>query len=125
VREYLDSLTWDGVPRLSNIATDILGAEDTPIHRTLVRKFAISAVRRIKHPGQKADEMLILYGNQGALKSTFVQTLASPAWFTDTAIDFSDATSLMIGGPPENPAKSDAYYLWTAWTTLSLVETYR
>ena len=44
----------------------------------------IAAVRRVRQPGAKFDELLILESSQGKLKSTALQTLCpSPSWFSD------------------------------------------
>ena len=40
-----------------------------------VKRFAVAAVRRIRHPGEKVDTMLVLYGEQGAGKSRFCKKL--------------------------------------------------
>jgi len=88
VRDYLSSLAWDGEERIARIASRILGAEDTPLNRVLIRKTLISAVARVMRPGCKVDTMLVLQGVQGAMKSTFWRALASP-WFVDTPVDIS------------------------------------
>lgn len=88
VRDYLNGLQWDGVDRLDFVASEILGAEDTLINRALVRKFFVSAAARAMEPGCKVDSMLIIVGDQGALKSTFFRVISSP-WFNDTAIDIN------------------------------------
>ena len=42
----------------------------------------IAAVRRVRQPGVKFDEMLVLEGEQGTGKSTALSILAgNPAWF--------------------------------------------
>jgi len=92
VRDYLSSLAWDCVPRIERVAKEILGAADTQLNRTMIRKTLISAVARVFEPGCKVDTMLVLQGKQGAMKSSFFRALASP-WFIDTPIDISsDAT---------------------------------
>ncbi len=96
VREYLQSLEWDGVERLDSVAEDILGAERTPIHQTMVRKWFISAAARALDPGCKVDTVLILYGPQGAGKSTFFAEIAGEAWFTDSPIDIESRDAMMI-----------------------------
>jgi putative DNA primase/helicase len=91
VRDYLRSLTWDGVPRLNGVATEVLGSEDTELNRTMCRKFLLSAVARVMEPGCKADTMLVLVGPQGAGKSTFCEALLpEPTWFAETPVKLGD-----------------------------------
>lgn len=75
VREYHNSLEWDGTPRLDRTFIDYLGAPDTPYHRDTARMMMIAAVTRIFEPGHKFDFAVILEGAQGKRKSTFIRTL--------------------------------------------------
>ena len=43
IRDYLDSLVWDGVERIANFAASYLGAEATPYHSAVSRCLFISA----------------------------------------------------------------------------------
>lgn len=83
VREYLDSCTWDGVPRVETLLVDYLGAEDSPYTRAVTRKTLAAAVARIYDPGCKFDYMLTLRGRQGIGKSALIAKLGGP-WFSDT-----------------------------------------
>lgn len=83
VREYLDALKWDGVPRVEGWLSRYLGAEDTPLHREFGRLWLTAAVRRVRQPGCKFDNMLVLEGTQGAGKSTALKILAG-AWFEES-----------------------------------------
>lgn len=83
VREYLDGLTWDGVPRADTIFIDYLGAEDDAYTRTVTRKALIGAVARIYQPGCKHDHILVLVGPQGSRKSTTLAKLGK-SWFSDS-----------------------------------------
>ncbi len=83
VRDWLDTLKWDGTPRIETWTSTYLGAEPTAFNHTIGALWLISAVARIYRPGVKADHMLILEGPQGARKSTAIKVLASEDWFTD------------------------------------------
>ena len=76
VREYLDGLSWDGVPRLDAWLSTYLGAEDTPLNRAIGRTTLVGAVRRVRRPGSKFDTMLVLESPQGKGKSTALHILA-------------------------------------------------
>lgn len=98
VREYLDSCTWDGVPRVERLLIDYLGADDTPYTRAVTRKTLVAAVARIYRPGCKFDYMLTLRGRQGLGKSSFIAKLGM-AWFSDTfsAVQGKEAYEQIIG----------------------------
>ncbi len=46
VRDFLEGLNWDNVPRLDTLFIDYLGAEDTPYTRAVCRKAFTAAVAR-------------------------------------------------------------------------------
>jgi putative DNA primase/helicase len=83
VREYLNSLTWDGVKRIETLLTDYLGAEDSIYTRAVIRTHLAAAVARVMRPGCKYDTMITLIGPQGCGKSTFVKNLGVD-WFSDS-----------------------------------------
>jgi predicted P-loop ATPase len=82
VQEYLRGLTWDGTPRLAQLAAKLCTAPPTALDLTIVRCFAIQAVARALEPGCKADSVLVLHGGQGAYKSMALRALAGP-FFSD------------------------------------------
>jgi len=98
VRDYLDTLDWDGTPRLDTLLVDYLGAEDTPYVRAVTRKAFTAAVRRIYVPGCKFDYMLTLRGEQGRGKSTLLKILGGP-FFSDsfTTLQGKDAYEQVLG----------------------------
>src|SRR5215470_15306418 len=58
VLEYLDGLTWDGIPRISTWLSVYLSAEDTALNREIGRLSLMAAVRRVRNPGCKFDHIL-------------------------------------------------------------------
>ena len=98
VLTYLESLSWDGEPRLDRWAIDYLGVVDSQYVRAVSSKWMISAVARIYTPGCKADCALVLEGKQGLGKSTVLRNLSFP-WFTDEIAAFGtkDASEQTIG----------------------------
>ena len=88
VKDYLDSLEWDGVPRLETMLVDYQGAEDTFVTRMFTRKFMCGAVARIYIPGVKFDHMLVTTGKQGMGKTFMPEKLAG-AWFSNSLDEVS------------------------------------
>lgn len=84
VREYLDGLEWDGVQRIDRLFVDYFGAEDSAYMRAVGSIIMIAAVRRVRSPGCKFDEMPVLESKQGSAKSSAIAALAvCPGWFSD------------------------------------------
>lgn len=83
VREWLESLEWDGVERLDTLLIDYLGAEDNALTRAMTRKHFTAAVARVMRPGCKYDYILTLIGPQGIGKSTLVKIMGGE-WFDDS-----------------------------------------
>lgn len=83
IRDYLNSLQWDGVPRLDRLIIDYVGAEDTDLNRAMTRKHFTAAVSRIMQPGCKYDYCLIMAGPEGVGKSTMLSIMAGE-WFNDS-----------------------------------------
>ena len=85
IREFLDGLEWDGIPRIDTALADFLGAEKTEYTATVMRLFMFGAIARIYTPGVKFDFCMILAGPQGVGKSTFFARLAVKSdWFNDS-----------------------------------------
>jgi predicted P-loop ATPase len=85
VRDYLDGLHWDGTQRIDSWLINYGGAEDSEYTRAVGALVLIAAVRRVRTPGCKFDEMLVLENpEQGTNKSTALQVLAvEREWFSD------------------------------------------
>jgi predicted P-loop ATPase len=87
VREMLESLQWDGEPRIDTWLQMYAGANDAPDNylRAVGAATLIGGVARIYRPGAKHDCALVLEGMQGAMKSTLANVLAMrDDWFSDS-----------------------------------------
>ena len=94
IKDYLESLVWDGVERIANFAASYLGAEATRYHCAVSRCLFIAAVARITRPGCKADYVPILEGAQDRGKSTAIELLFTP-WFSDVLAELGTKDAAM------------------------------
>lgn len=107
VKDYLDTLEWDGKDRIKGLAASLGQTDD--FAETLLRKFLISCVvRPLKWDDHsqgvnwKIDTVLILKGTQGKRKSSFFKALCSDEeWFSDNlpsiTLERKDASLHMLG----------------------------
>jgi len=82
VREWLESLTWDGEPRLDTFMCDAFGARQNPYTSAVGRCWLVAMVARAMWPGCQADNMVILEGGEGARKTSALHALANK-WFSE------------------------------------------
>lgn len=73
--DLLESLSWDGKPRICAFLHDILQCSDTPYYREVSRLIFAGGIHRAYRPGCKFDDMIVLVGQQGGGKSTVVRML--------------------------------------------------
>ena len=84
VRDYLNSLQWDGTERIRYALHHFLGADTDEYTFEALKLFMMGAIRRVFQPGSKFEVMLCLVGGQGAGKSSFFRLLAvQDDWFSD------------------------------------------
>ena len=95
IRDFFKSLPeWDGVKRVETALVDYLAAEDTPYVRAVTRKLLCAAYVRVHNPGAKFDNMIVLNGDQGIGKSTFISKLGGE-WYSGSLnlSDMNDKTA--------------------------------
>lgn len=83
ILDYLKRLEWDQTPRINRLLSDYFGAEQNVYTAEAIRKMLLGAINRVMYPGCKFELVLILVGNQGTGKSTFIKKLGKQ-WFSDT-----------------------------------------
>lgn len=99
VKDWIKSLTWDGVPRIESLLHDYLGAEQNIYTESIMKKALAAAVARaFDGRGVKFDYMIIFTGRQGIGKSTFLAKLGMQ-WFSDSLYSFEgkEAAELIQG----------------------------
>ncbi|MBL8518204.1 MAG: toprim domain-containing protein [Betaproteobacteria bacterium] len=111
LKDYLEGCAsrWDGTYRLATMMQRYFGActgeeftqqtpEEQDEERTYCEKAAtkwmVGACRRVFMPGCQMDNMLILEGEQGLMKSTAFSVLGGK-WFSDVRLNFKDKDSLL------------------------------
>lgn len=83
IRDYLESLEWDGDARLSSWLTKSLAVADTPLNSSIGQRFLVAACRRGVFKKYKFDSMLILEGEKGIRKSTACRVLFGDSYFLE------------------------------------------
>lgn len=85
--EYVDGLEWDKEPRIEYWLQMVFGVDDTQYHRAIGANFWKGIVRRIKEPGCKHDDVIILEGPQGCGKTTSLEVIAGMDWHLETTME--------------------------------------
>jgi len=91
IREYLESLQWDGVARAGTLFTTYFpcASEDPQYLRAVGEKFLIGAVARVMQPGCKVDTMPVIAGSQGQKKSSGLAALVGDQWYGNDMPDMT------------------------------------
>ena len=102
VKEMLEECheRWDGNKYVENLLPNLLGCEKNEYTTAVMRLFMLGAVSRAFNPGCKFDYMLVLVGDQGKGKSTFLRLLAlNDNWFNDnfSTLDSAKAVENLRG----------------------------
>lgn len=95
IREYLEGLRWDGIPRLVQLFARYFGAAGP--HLPLVSLWwPISAVARVMRPGCQVDYTIILEGAQSLGKSSALRALCgNDEWFYSSHIDIKNKDAMI------------------------------
>lgn len=60
IKQYIESLKWDGIKRIDTAFADYFGAEVTPYNAMCMKLILLGAIERIYEPGCKFDVMVII-----------------------------------------------------------------
>ncbi|CAK0748687.1 Toprim domain-containing protein [Gammaproteobacteria bacterium] len=89
VKDYLESLPWDDVPRIDYYLSDICGTPHDSYHIGVSRAIFISAVSRVYQPGCTVHTTTTLIGAQGTFKSTSWRVLFGE-WYAEVVASLRD-----------------------------------
>ncbi len=82
--EWLESLDWDGVPRIDTFLTRYFSVQSTDYSVAVSRYMWSALAGRVLSPGCKVDMMPIFYGAQGVGKSSGVAAMVpDPRFFSE------------------------------------------
>ncbi|WP_197421645.1 virulence-associated E family protein [Sphingobium sp. CCH11-B1] len=95
VTDYLNSLKWDGTPRLERWMPHLLGAPASDFVKLVGPKVLISAVARAYEPGCKVDTIMVLEGEQGLKKSSAIAALFGEE-YTAESVSLFDQHNKMV-----------------------------
>jgi predicted P-loop ATPase len=97
LKDYLLGLKWDGVGRVDTWLKEIGATSDEEYCKRVGAVWLIAGVARgLNSEGVKADQMLILEGDQGIRKSTCAKALCPvDEWFTDSVNTFEDNDTIL------------------------------
>ena len=96
---YMKSLSYDGGKYIENLLPKYLGATSSKLNAWIMEHILVGMVKRVFEPGCKFDELMVLTGDQGAGKTSFIERLALlPEWYCSlNNIKGKDTISNLVG----------------------------
>lgn len=95
VHEWLDGLPSEA-PGAIEALCDCMGLAQG-VERIALRRFLISAVARVRVPGCKVDDTLVLVGEQGTRKSSWVRAMFGDEFTCEGVGDISKPAQILCG----------------------------
>lgn len=91
-QDWLNSLEWDGVPRVKYMASKVWGSLNTPYAEAVSEYMWTALAGRVLQPGIKADMVVVMISGEGCRKSSFVHALAPTGsnWDVNVAFNLKD-----------------------------------
>ena len=86
-RDWMASLRWDSNPRIESFFVKAFGCEANEYTAAVSRNWWVAMAARVFSPGCKFDNMVVLEGFQGKLKSTALNLIGGP-WFMEAGETF-------------------------------------
>ena len=83
-REWIESIKWDGSPRIDSFFAECLGTENDEYHTSASKNFWIGMMARIFNPGCIMRNVVVLEGRQLLGKSTALSIIGGK-WYAESA----------------------------------------
>lgn len=94
-KQYLESITWDGVPRIDSFFSSYVGAENSEYIRCVSKNFWIALAARGIRAGIKFDSVIVLEGHEGIRKSSLIEVIGGEyTYVPSTSKSFDDLDDL-------------------------------
>lgn len=96
---YMNSLSYKGRGYIEKLMPKYLGVEDNSLNKWIAEHMLVGMVKRVFEPGCKFNELVVLTGEQGVGKTSFIERLAlNPKWYCSlSSIKGKDAISNLVG----------------------------
>jgi predicted P-loop ATPase len=79
VRDWIDSIVWDGQDHLQSVYDSIILDEVDPMKQVKLRKWLLSLAAALYHTNFKCEGVLTMVSGQGVGKTTFIEELIPKA----------------------------------------------
>jgi Virulence-associated protein E-like domain len=79
ILDYIDDIEWDEETGIDHMLTDYFGADATPYTLAVSKHLMVSAIRRLRQPGTRLGNLIVLEGEYGSDPSVALQILAGDA----------------------------------------------
>ena len=93
-RDWMNSLQWDGMPRVDVFFASFFGSVMTPYTTAVSKNFWIGMAARIFSPGCQLDNMVVLEGAQGVGKTRALEAIGGD-WYAEQTTSVNDKDFLM------------------------------
>ena len=124
IRDYLNSLKWDGTERIAHVLHHFLGAAEDEYTCEAMKIFLLGAIKRVFQPGCKFETMLCLVGGWPRAMSEALRSTATPRSLRATVsasvptartlIRSKGAASRPTGCLPRSAPVRRSIAIWTA-----------
>lgn len=79
VLDYIDGIEWDRETGIDRMLTDYFAADATPYTLAVSKHLMVSAIRRLRQPGTRLDNLVVLEAEYGSEPSAAFKILAGEA----------------------------------------------